>query len=83
MNQMIFRRRSFAKDERGLVGILLIGVIAIMIVGGLFFVWVMSMIPQIGIGVLYIAIAIAIVIGVANISKSMLNKSLPKAKGRA
>ena len=80
---MMFRRRSFVNDERGLVGILLIGVIAIMIVAGLFFMWFMSMLPQIGIGVLYIAIAIAIVIGVANISKSMLNRTLPKTKRRA
>ena len=79
----MFRRRSLVKDERGLVGILLIGIIAMMIVGGLFFMWFMSMLPQIGMGVLYIAIAIAIVIGVANISKSMLNRTLPKAKRRA
>ena len=79
----MFKKRSFTKDDTGLIGVLLIGGIAFLIVGGLFFMWVMSMLPQIGMGILYIAVAIAIVIGVANVSKAMLNKTLPKAKRKA
>ena len=79
----MFRRRSFIENDAGLIGILLIGGIAVLIIGGLFFMWIMSMLPQIGMGILYIAIAIAIVIGVSSVSKTMLNKTLPKEKRRA
>ena len=79
----MFRKRKFIENDAGLIGILLIGGIAFLIIGGLFFMWFMSMLPQIGMGVLYIAVAIAIVIAVSNISKSMLNKTLPKTKRRA
>ena len=79
----MFRKRNLIENNAGLIGILLIGGIAFLIISGLFFMWFMSMLPQIGIGVLYIAIAIALVIGVSNISKSMLNKTLPKTKRKA
>jgi len=65
-----------------MTALLIVG-LAFLIFGGLIFMWTMSMLPQIGMGILYIAIAIAIVIGVANVSKAMLNKTLPKTKRRA
>ena len=81
----MFRRRNFIEDDKAIATMVIILICGLVfsIISGLFFMWAMSMLPQIGIGVLYIAIAIAIVIGVANISKSMLNKTLPKSKRSA
>ena len=84
MCTMMFKKRKLIENNRcvGIMVLLLIGGLAFLIIGGLFSMWIMSMLPEIGIGILYIAVAIAIVIGIANISKAMLNKTLPKTKRR-